>query len=222
MSHGHRASLHRASLGALAVLSLLAGGCGRRTDAPPVEAARADFDVTPILWAKSDVPYRDFRPVPLTALHAEVESVLGEPLLFRVVPFVEEKGEPPEPVLVGETLEIYYQESKASANVLRRHADRVARLVRSAFPGLDENDHLLIHARLPEGKLIADIDRKLHDACAARNAVRTDILPAVYVPGTLEELNFVLCDGPATLDARLQDPDWPLIEENWRTEDQLR
>jgi len=181
-----------------------------------------ELETEPVLWAKSEVPYRDFRAEPVRALHAELATVLGEPLLFRVVPFVESSGEPPQPVLRGETLEIYYQESAASVGAVRRKVDQSVRRVRTAFPDLDLHDHLLIHARLPEGKTVGDLDRKVTKECGARNAIRTDVRPFVYVPGRLEELTFVLCDGPAVLDARLQDPEWPLIPDNWSTGDRSR
>jgi len=180
------------------------------------------LETEPVLWAKSEVPYRDFRAEPVRALHAELAAVFGEPLLFRVVPFVESVGEPPQPVLRGETLEIYYQESKASVAAVRRKVDQSVRRVRAAFPDLELSDHLLIHARLPEGSTVADLDRKVTPECGARNAIRTDVRPFVYVPGRLEELTFVLCDGPAVLDVRLQDPEWPLIAENWSRDDRSR
>ena len=195
----------------------------------------AGFETTPILWAKSEVAYRDFRAAPLAALHAELATLLGEPLLFRVIPLVEtpgepatpvrrdeSQGEPATPVLVGETLEVYYQETTASVGAARRKVDQVVRRVRAAFPGLDANDRLLIHVRLPDGKKVADLDRRATKECGARNTFRTDVLPSLHVPGRLESLNFVLCDGPAVLDARLQDPEWPLVAENWSTDDRSR
>lgn len=175
----------------------------------------AGLETAPILWARSEVPYQDFRAEPVRALHAELAAVLGEPLLFRVVPFVETFGEPPQPVLRGETLEIYYQESEASVTAVRRKVDQTVRRVRAALPELDLHDHLLVHARLPEGRTVADLDRKVTPECGQRNAIRTDVRPFVYVPGRLEDLTFVLCDGPAILDTRLQDPAWPLIPDQW-------
>ena len=212
----------RLPIRALAALALLAAGGGCRPTEEPAPAAvegESRFELEPILWARSEVAYRDFRTEPLRSLHEELTELLGEPLLFRVVPFVEERGEPKTPVLVGETLEVYYQETRTSVHAMRRRIDRAVRRVREAFPALDLNDHLLIHARLPEGKVVADLDRKLSDECGSRNALRTDVLPSVYEPGSLEKLNFALCDGPAELDAQLQDPAWPLVEENWSTEE---
>lgn len=196
-------------------------GCRGPAQAPSAPPKPVGFETEPILWAKSEVAYQDFRAEPVRALHAELATVLGEPLLFRVVPFVEQNGEPPQASLRGETLEVYYQESKASVAAVRKKVDQSVRRVRASFPGLDLNDHLLIHARLPEGKTVADLDRKVTQECGARNAVRTDVRPTIYVPGRLEELTFVLCDGPAILDARLQDPEWPLIPENWTTDDRI-
>jgi hypothetical protein len=208
---------------ALVVLALLAAtACREPAPPPPAPPAPAGLETAPILWARSEVGYRDFRAQPLRALHAELAPLLGEPLLFRVVPFVESSGEPAQPVLRGETLEVYYQESKGSVGAVRRKVDQAVRRVRAAFPGLDQDDHLLIHARLPEGRTVSDLDRQVTNECGARNVIRTDVRPAAYVPGTLEELNFVLCDGPAQLDARLQDPAWPLIPANWGTDDRAR
>jgi len=204
---------------ALALL-VAGGGCRRAQEPPPAPVEQGSrLELEPILWARSEVAYRDFRAEPLRSLHEELTELLGEPLLFRVVPFVEERGEPQAPVLVGETLEVYYQETKISVHAMRRRVDRAVRRVQAAFPGLDGNDHLLIHARLPDGKVVADLDRKLRGDCGSRNALRTDVTPSSYEPGTLEEVNFGLCDGPAELDAELQDPSWPLVEENWRTDD---
>lgn len=214
--------LRRPTSVALVAVALLAGGgCGGPAEAPPAPPKPVGFETEPILWAKSEVAYQDFRAEPVRALHAELATMLGEPLLFRVVPFVEKSGEPPQASLRGETLEVYYQESKASVAAVRKKVDQSVRRVRASFPGLDLNDHLLIHARLPEGKTVADLDRKVSEECGARNAVRTDVRPTIYVPGRLEELTFVLCDGPAVLDARLQDPEWPLIPENWSTDDRM-
>ena len=205
----------------LATLFLLAAGCGCHTasQAPAPTVARADVALEPVLWARSDIAYQSFRSEPLRALHAELTAQLGEPLLFRVVPVVEQDPASGSSILRGETLEIFYQEPHASAWALRRHVDQIARRVLADFPDLDGNDHLLIDARLPEGKTVADLDRRVKDACGARNNVRTDVRPASYRAGRLEELAFVLCDGPAELDARLQDPDWPLNQENWRVDD---
>jgi hypothetical protein len=197
------------------------GGCRGPAEAPAAAPEPAGIETVPILWAKSEVAYQDFRAEPLRALHAELAALLGEPLLLRVVPYLEQSGEPPQVSLRGETLEVYYQESKASVPVVRRKVDQATRRVRAAFPGLDENDHLLVHARLPDGKTVADLDRKVTKECGARNAIRTDVRPTIHVPGRLEELTFVLCDGPAILDARLQDPEWPLIPENWSTDDRM-
>ena len=197
------------------------GGCREPAVAPPASPPPAGLESEPILWARSEVAYEDFRAEPLQVLRAELATLLGEPLLLRVVPFVERSGEPAQPVLRGETLEVYYQESRASVRAVRRKVDQAVRRVRSAFPGLDENDHLLVHARLPEGKTVSDLDRRVAKDCGARNAIRTDVRPSRYGPGRLEGLVFVLCDGPAQLDARLQDPRWPLIAENWSTDDRL-
>lgn len=218
-----RILLGPAPSGAVLALALSIGAACREpaaVPAPPPEPVGVETE--PILWAKSEVPYRDFRSEPVRALRTELATVFGEPLLFRVVPFVERKGEPPQASLRGETLEIYYQESKASVPAVRRKVDQAVRRVRSAFPDLDLHDHLLIHARLPEGKTVADLDRKVTKECGARNVIRTDVRPFVYVPGRLEELTFVLCDGPAILDARLQDPEWPLIPETWSTDEVAR
>ena len=205
----------------LAVALLGVGGCREPAGAPPAPPKPVGLESEPILWARSEVAYEDFRAEPLRALHAELATLLGEPLLLRVVPFIERSGEPQRSVLRGETLEVYYQESRASVPAIRRRVDQAVRRVRAAFPGLDENDHLLVHARLPEGKTVADLDRRVAKECGARNAIRTDVRPSRYVPGRLSGLVFVLCDGPAELDARLQDPRWPLIADNWSTGDGL-
>lgn len=205
----------------LAVALLAVGGCREPASAPPAAPKPAGLESEPILWARSEVAYEDFRAEPLRALHEELATLLGEPLLLRVVPFIERSGEPQRSVLRGETLEVYYQESRASVPAIRRRVDQAVRRVRAAFPGLDENDHLLVHARLPEGKTVADLDRRVARECGARNAIRTDVRPSRYVPGRLSGLVFVLCDGPAELDARLQDPRWPLIADNWSTGDGL-
>jgi hypothetical protein len=214
-------SFDRAVWHGLVVLLALAvcGGCHATAEAPPATVAHADVALQPILWARSDVAYESFRSEPLRALHAELTSRLGEPLLFRVVPVVGQDATSGSSVLRGETLEIYYQEPRASAWSLRRHVDQIVRRVQASFPDLDGNDHLLIDARLPEGKTVADLDRRAKDSCGARNNVRTDVRPASYEPGRLEDLAFLLCDGPAELDARLQDPGWPLAQENWRADD---
>jgi hypothetical protein len=206
----------------VAVTLIIATACQEPTVAPAPPPEPLGFEITPILWATSEVPFQDFRLGPVRTLHEELATVFGEPLLFRIVPFVERSGEPPRASLRGETLEIYYQESKASVPAVRRKVDQAVRSVRTAFPGLDLHDHLLIHARLPEGKTVTDLDRKVAKECGARNVIRTDVRPFVYVPGRLEELTFVLCDGPAVLDARLQDPEWPLIPENWSPDDRSR
>jgi hypothetical protein len=203
----------------IAVALLAAVGCREPAPAPPAPPEPVGLEREPILWARSEVGYHDFRNEPLRALHAELAPVLGEPLLFRVVPVVEQSGEPEQPVLRGETLEVYYQESKGSVGAVRRKVDQAVRRVRSAFPGLGENDHLLIHARLPDGKTVSDLDRQVTSDCGARNVIRTDVRPSVYVPGSLGELTFVLCDGPTELDTGLQDPAWPLIAEHWSTDD---
>lgn len=211
---------HSLPVRALVALALLAGcgGSGNVSNAGPGSAdQQRPLELEPILWARSEVPYRSFRAEALRALHEELESSLGEPLLFRVVPFVRPATESEPAVLVGETLEIYYQETKGSVYAVRRRVDRIARDVQSAFPDLGEKDHVLIHVRLPEGKTVADLDRRLHSDCGSRNALRADILPSRYVPGKLDQLEFELCDGPNELDARLQDPSWPLIEDNWST-----
>lgn len=205
----------------MAIALLAVGGCRGPAPEPATTPEPAGIETAPILWAKSEVAYRDFRAEPLRALHAELAALLGEPLLLRVVPYTEQTGEPPQAMLRGETLEVYYQESKASVLAVRRKVDQAARRVRAAFPGLDENDHLLVHARLPEGKTVADLDRKVARECGTRNAIRTDVRPTLHVPGRLEELVFVPCDGPAILDARLQDPEWPLIPENWSADDRM-
>ena len=216
----------RAPWGALVVALVPAWGCRGPAVAPPAPPVPVGLETAPILWAQSEVAYRDFRAEPLEALHAELAELLGEPLLFRVIPIVEPQGgpqgEPATPVLRGETLEVYYQETQASVGSARRKVDQVVRRVRAAFPGLDANDRLLIHVRLPDGKKVADLDRRATKECGARNNIRTDVPPSLYVPGRLEGLTFVLCDGPAVLDARLQDPEWPLVAENWSTDDRSR
>jgi hypothetical protein len=221
MSNAQSPSFDRALWSGLAALLVLSacGGCHATAEAPAAPVARADVALEPILWARSDVAYESFRSEPLRALHAELATQLGEPLLFRVVPVVGQDVASGSSILRGETLEIFYQEPRVSAWALRRHVDQIVRRVQAAFPDLDGNDHLLIDARLPEGKTVADLDRRVKDSCGSRNNVRTDVRPASYKPGRLEELAFVLCDGPVELDARLQDPGWPLNQENWRSDD---
>jgi len=173
----------------------------------------------PILWSRPPQPYEDFRAEPVRELFATAERQLGQPLLFRVVPYVDRNTETGEWDLKGETLNVYYQETEPSLERLRQHADELLAEVQRRFPSLDENDSVRIHARLPEGTTVADLQPELAEHCGANNSVRTGVDPSGYEAGSLDELYFALCDGIPALDPDLTDPREPFVEENWLTTD---
>ena len=210
---------------AVLVLALALSGCGpgdatvetASAAAEPEAAAVSALASEPLLWSRSPHPYQDFRTEPVRALHASVQQRLGEPLHFRIVPYVDRNEETGEWFLKGETLTVLYQETEASLTGLRKRADELIVEVRNEFPGLDENDSLMIYARLPEGKSVADLDPELRDACGENNSVRAGARPSEYLPGELDELYFALCDSVPALDRGLQDPRKLFVEENYWT-----
>lgn len=187
--------------------------------ARPAEAPAPEAATEPILWSRPPQPYENFRTEPVRQLHAAAEQLLGKPLLFRLVPYVDRDADSGEWSLKGETLEVYYQETDLSLERLQQRADALITEVRQRFPDLDADDSLIVHARLPEGKTLADLAPDLADDCGEHNAVRTGVDPSEYEPGSLADLYFALCDGIPALSADLTDPREEFVEENWLATD---
>jgi hypothetical protein len=216
-----------ASAFAFAVVLIACGGGGAPNSEPEPSVAGPEaahepptgMAAEPILYSDSRFAYPGFQRAGLDQVHAALTELVGDRVQLRVIPYTGTDPDSGETVLKGETLEIYYLTSAADLSALRPQADQTATVVREAFPGLQGDYKVALHARLPDGRTVADLNPELSEACGENNMVRTGIALSEYEPGHPESLFEFLCDGAQVVDPYFIEKGWDHLPGAWRTSD---
>lgn len=199
------------------------GGGTAPTTAPAEEppSAPSGMAAEPILYADGRFSYVGFQHGPLTDLHAALSELAGDRVQLRVIAYVGSDPSAEGLVLKGETLYVFVQEPDADLMAIQGRGDRVISMVQETFPELGENYSVEVHARLPEGATVADLNPELSEACGDQNTVRTGVSLADFEPGNPDDLFQFLCDGAARLDPFFVEEGEDHLAGAWRTTDQV-
>ena len=200
--------------------SVMETSTGGRAEEPP--SAPTGLAAEPILYADGGFSYVGFRHGPLTDFHGALSEVVGDRVQLRVIAYVGSDPSTEELMLKGETLYVFVQEPDADLTAVRARGDRVITMVKEAFPELGENYSVEVHARLPTGSTVVDLNPELSEACGDRNMVRTGVSLAEFEPGNPDDLFQFLCDGAKSLDLFFIEEGEDHLAGAWRTTDQAQ